>query len=55
MSDNIETDVTQSIELSDAVCDGCGEQAKTPIRHADTELVYCFDCILNGRVIALTP
>ena len=55
MGGNTETDITQSIELLDAVCDGCGEQVKTPIKHTDIQLVYCFDCILNGHVIALTP
>ena len=54
MEETAEKEKTQTIELFEATCDACGQQIRSPFRHADAELVYCYDCILNGRALALT-
>ena len=55
MDDAAEQDKTQTIELFEGLCDACGELVKTPLRHAGAVEVCCFECLLNGQALALTP
>ena len=49
MDDAVETAQTDNVQLFDGVCGHCGKQTKTPIRHADSEQVFCFECIMSGQ------